>query len=78
MPSMVGNIKIVSIGSAGVVEFGDTLQNRPYSTTKTFTGAGSFNTGDLAGTANFISNTNSMDSDLMDQNQPVAGNGGVI
>lgn len=78
MPSIVGNVKIVSIGSAGVVQFGDTLQNNPYSTTKTFAGAGSFNTGDLAHTANFLSNTITNDNDLMDENQPSAGNPGVF
>lgn len=47
MPSIIGNIKIDSIGSAGVVNLGDTLYISPKSTSKTYAGAGSFRTGDF-------------------------------
>ncbi|MDG0789804.1 spore germination protein [Cohnella ginsengisoli] len=67
MPSIVGAVKIISIGSSGVVQFGDCLQVSPSSTTKTFAGAGSFVTGDLPRT-NSISSTNTNDPDVVDSN----------
>jgi len=69
MPSIVGNLKVISVGSAGIVQIGDALQLSPQSNTKTFAGAGSFNTGDLAHTYTAVSNTNTNDQDVNDQNQ---------
>jgi spore germination protein PA len=54
MPSLVGTIKIVNVGPSSIVQFGDSVQLSPHSSTKTFTGAGSFNTGDFVTTHNAI------------------------
>ncbi|WP_199622476.1 spore germination protein [Paenibacillus alkalitolerans] len=78
MPAIVGNIKIVSVGSAAIVQFGDAIQLSPQSTAKTFAGAGSFNTGDFPQTYNAISATNTNDPDVNDSAQTDVGNQGVI
>lgn len=75
MPSIVGAVKILSVASGAVVQFGDALQIRPSSTTKTFAGAGSFLTGDLARSANALSATNTNDQDLEDASNNQAGGG---
>ncbi len=77
MPSIVGSFKVVSVSSGSVVLIGDTLQVAPASTSKTFAGAGSFNTGDLAHTNNAISATNTSDNDIQDSTQTSNGNKGV-
>ncbi|MEK0314292.1 spore germination protein [Cohnella sp. 56] len=79
MPSIVGAVKILSVGSSGVVQFGDCLQVSPSSSTKTFAGAGSFVTGDLPRT-NSISSTNTNDPDLIDNSgeTQVGGNSGIL
>lgn len=66
MPSIVGNVKIVNVGPSSVVQFGDALQISPSSTSKTYAGAGSFLTGDLANSHNAVSATNTVDKDLLD------------
>lgn len=66
MPCIVGNVKILSVGSAGIVQFGDAVFLSPASTTKTFAGAGSFITGDLPVTNNGVSATNTNDPDIID------------
>ncbi|WP_373230520.1 spore germination protein [Cohnella sp.] len=66
MPCIVGNVKILSIGSSGVVQFGDALQISPTSTSKTYAGSGSFLTGDLSRSNNAVSATNTYDKDLQD------------
>lgn len=66
MPSLVGNIKIVSVGSGSIIHIGDSLVLSPQSSTKTFAGSGSFNTGDLPVTNNAISSTNTNDKDVVD------------
>jgi len=71
MPSIVGNIKITSVGSSGVVQFGDTLIVAPKSSSKTFAGSGSFNTGDFPVTNSGFNATNTVDNDVLDDN--VAG-----
>lgn len=58
MPSIVGNAKIISVGSSGIANFGDAVFLSPIEATKTFAGAGSFITGDLSLTNNGISATN--------------------
>jgi hypothetical protein len=68
MPSYVGNIKVNSVGSSGVVNIGDAMFISPTSSSKTFAGAGSFNTGDFGQTNNSISATNTSDPDIIDQN----------
>ncbi|MCA1030976.1 spore germination protein [Bacillus timonensis] len=71
MPSIVGPIKINSVGG-GVVNFGDSFYLSPKSTSKTNAGSGAFNTGDFICTNNGLSATNTFDPDANDQN--VAGN----
>ncbi|WP_282941992.1 spore germination protein [Paenibacillus sp. RC67] len=78
MPSIVGNIKILSIDHGSIVQIGDAVQLAPESTSKTFAGGGSFNTGDFPVTNNAISNTNTNDNDVADSNQITAGNKGVV
>jgi len=78
MPCIVGNVKILSVGGSGVVQFGDTLQISPSSTSKTYAGAGSFVTGDLSRT-NSISSTITNDPDVQDSSEnTIGGNSGVI
>jgi spore germination protein PF len=66
MPSIVGPININSV-SGGVINFGDSLNISPTSSSKTFSGSGSFNTGDFIMTNNGISATNTIDPDISDQ-----------
>lgn len=66
MPSIVGNVKILSVGPSSIVHFGDSLILSPTSTSKTFAGAGSFNTGDLPRVYNAYSTTVTNDTDLID------------
>lgn len=78
MPSIVGAVKILSVGSGAIVQFGDNLQNSPSSNSKSYAGAGSFVTGDLSRTNNAISATNTNDEDIQDSNEnTVGGNSGV-
>jgi Spore germination protein gerPA/gerPF. len=66
MPAVVGFVKIVSVGSGSIVQFGDTLQSTPSSNSKTYAGSGSFLTGSLTNSNNAVSATNSLDPDLQD------------
>jgi hypothetical protein len=66
MPSIVGNIKILSVGTSAVVQFGDAFILAPKSSSKTFAGSGSFNTGDFPVTNNGLSLTNTLDNDVVD------------
>ncbi len=73
MPSYIaGSINITSVGSDGTVNFGDTLQIAPKSSTKANTGAGGGNTGDFLQTNTLVSLTNVFDPDIKDAN--VVGN----
>ncbi len=78
MPCIVGNVKILSIGSSGVVQFGDAIQISPSSTNKSYAGAGSFLTGDLSRSNNAISATNTNDPDVQDSSENNIGNSGVV
>ncbi|CAM3685847.1 spore germination protein [Marinicrinis lubricantis] len=73
MPSVVGAVKILSVGSAGTVQFGDAVFISPTSSSKTFAGSGSFNTGDLPVTNNGISATNTFDRDGVDNSNQKVG-----
>lgn len=66
MPSIVGAVKVISVGSGAVVQFGDALLISPSSTTKSYAGAGSFVTGDLPNTNNAVSGTLTSDPDVND------------
>jgi len=78
MPCIIGAVKILSIATSAVVQFGDCIQITPSSTSKTYAGAGSFLTGDLSRTNNAISATNTNDPDLQDSSDNTVGNPGVI
>lgn len=73
MPAVVGNVKIISVGPSSVVHFGDSIFLSPTSSSKTFAGSGSFNTGDLPLTNNGINGTNTLDSDAFDSNTQEVG-----
>ncbi|HZG57114.1 spore germination protein [Paenibacillus sp.] len=77
MPSIVGNVKILSVGPSSIVNFGDAYQMSPNSSSKTFAGAGSFVTGDLSNTRQAISNTNTQDADVNDSTN-LSEQGGVV
>jgi hypothetical protein len=77
MPSIVGNVKILSVGPSSIINFGDAYQITPSSTSKTFAGAGSFVTGDLSNTRQLLSNTTTWDPDGADA-QAIADPGGVV
>ncbi|CAG7604986.1 putative spore germination protein GerPA [Paenibacillus solanacearum] len=78
MPAVVGAIKILSVGPSSIVHIGDSIQLAPTSTTKTFAGAGSFNTGDYVRTYSVVSNTNTIDNDVNDANNVSADKAGVL
>lgn len=69
MPAVVGFVNITSIGSSGIVQFGDAVQVSPSSASKTYAGAGSFLTGSLANSNNALSATNTIDPDVQDNTQ---------
>lgn len=72
MPAFVGAVKVNSIGTAGVFHIGDCFIVSPKSAAKTFSGAGSFNTGDGTYIDNKNSTINIYDKDITDQN--ITGN----
>lgn len=80
MPSIVGAVKILSVATSAVVQFGDALQIRPTSNSKTYAGAGSFLTGDASLSNNGLSATNTNDPDVQDasENQVAGGAGGAV
>ncbi|AGX03381.1 MULTISPECIES: spore germination protein [Bacillaceae] len=67
MPAIVGVAQVVSIGSSSVFHIGDVYKIMPLSNAKTFSGAGSFNTGDGLNVYNRQSTTNTFDQDGVDQ-----------
>lgn len=72
MPSLVGPVKINSISSAAQVNFGDSLNVAPKNNSKSYGGGGAFSTGDLQYHFQGVSNTNTLDSDVNDEQ--MAGN----
>ncbi|NHM31706.1 spore germination protein [Neobacillus terrae] len=66
MPAIVGVAQVISIGSSAVFNIGDVYKIMPLSNAKTFSGAGSFNTGDSLRIRNELSSTNTSDQDGMD------------
>lgn len=70
MPSIVGGININS--NSGTINFGDTLNISPISSSKTVSGQGGGNTGNLVNTINGANLNNTVDPDLIDQ--PQTGN----
>lgn len=69
MPAIVGSIKILSVGPSSIVQIGDAQQLSPYSVSKTFAGAGSFNTGNVVRTYTGVNYTNTYDGDVVDASQ---------
>ncbi|MGG3471121.1 spore germination protein [Neobacillus pocheonensis] len=67
MPAIVGVAQVITLGSSSVFHIGDVYKIMPLSTAKTFSGAGSFNTGESLHLNNNVSSTNTADSDVYDQ-----------
>lgn len=67
MPAMVGQIRIVNIGSSGIFHIGDVFAIRPISYSRAFAGAGSFNVGDNVSVYNYQNTTTVNDTDVVDQ-----------
>ncbi|MBY6273433.1 MAG: spore gernimation protein GerPA [Bacillaceae bacterium] len=67
MPAIVGIVQVNSIGSSGIFHIGDVYRVSPLSNVKTFSGAGSFNTGERILVYNHLSRTNTFDRDFKDQ-----------
>ncbi|MFY4774281.1 spore germination protein [Metabacillus sp. RGM 3146] len=72
MPAIVGIFKVNSIGTSSILHIGDVLNISPVSEVKTFSGAGSFVTGDDLTIYNQNSVTNTYDNNAVDQ--PIVGN----
>ncbi|UOQ86550.1 spore germination protein [Gracilibacillus salinarum] len=66
MPSIVGPIKINSVGG-GVINFGDSFYLSPKSASKSASGAGANNNGDFSNTNTGFNITNAVDPDAVDQ-----------
>jgi spore germination protein PA len=67
MPAIVGVAQVITLGSSSVFHIGDVYKIMPFSTAKTFSGAGSFNTGESVNIQNKVSSTNTSDPDVLDQ-----------
>lgn len=67
LPAVVGIVQVNSIGSSGVFNIGDVYRIAPVSSSKTFAGAGSFNTSEQLYVYNHRSLTNTYDQDAIDQ-----------
>ncbi|AYA75047.1 spore germination protein [Robertmurraya korlensis] len=67
MPAIVGVAQVISIGSSSIFHIGDVYKIMPISNAKTYSGAGSFNTGDGLRVYNKFSSTNAYDHDGIDQ-----------
>lgn len=67
MPAIVGVAQVINLGSSSVFNIGDVYKIMPVSNAKTFSGAGSFNTGDGLTLYNNQSSTNTFDQDSVDQ-----------
>lgn len=67
MPAIVGVAQVITLGSSSVFHIGDVYKIMPFSNAKTFSGAGSFNTGESLDVHNQLSSTNTSDPDVIDQ-----------
>lgn len=67
MPAIVGVVQVISISSGSVFHIGDVYKISTLSNAKTFSGAGSFNTGENLNVQNYQSSTNTFDQDGTDQ-----------
>lgn len=66
MPSVIGG-PINITRADGVVNFGDSFYVSPKSVSKTYSGAGGSNTGNVVFETNGVSATNTFDPDAVDQ-----------
>lgn len=66
MPAIVGVAQVITLGSSAVFHIGDVYKIMPFSTAKTFSGSGSFNTGEQLTLRNEVSSTNTSDPDVID------------
>lgn len=64
MPSIVGGVNINS--NEGIINFGDTLNISPKSTSKSIAGQGGANVGNVVNTLNGASVNNTIDPDVID------------
>ena len=46
MPAIVGAVQVITMGSSSVFHIGDVYKIMPVANVRTFTGSGSFNTGE--------------------------------
>lgn len=67
MPAIVGVAQVITLGNSAIFHIGDVYKIMPISSAKTYSGAGSFNTGDGLSVYNRLSNTNAIDQDMIDQ-----------
>lgn len=67
MPAIVGVAQVLTLGNSSVFHIGDVYKIMPFSNAKTFSGAGSFNTGERLNVENKVSSTNTNDPDVLDQ-----------
>ncbi|MCD4837788.1 spore germination protein [Neobacillus sedimentimangrovi] len=67
MPAIVGVAQVITLGNSSIFHIGDVYKIMPFSNAKTFSGAGSFNTGDQLVVNNQTSSTNTFDPDTVDQ-----------
>ncbi|WP_066068451.1 spore germination protein [Neobacillus soli] len=67
MPAIVGVAQVLTLGNSSVFHIGDVYKIMPFSNAKTFSGAGSFNTGERLNVENKVSSTNTIDPDTLDQ-----------
>ncbi|HEX7055711.1 MAG TPA: spore germination protein [Bacilli bacterium] len=75
MPSVIGAFKVVANGNGGLIQTGDLLIAAPSVAMKTYTGAGSFHTGDVPITTVAINFTLTNDPDVADDNVQKAATG---
>ncbi|MBP2241117.1 spore germination protein PF [Cytobacillus eiseniae] len=71
MPAIVGPVQILNV-AGGIVQFGDSLNMSPKSSSKSVSGQGAGNTGGFIIANNGLSASNVLDSNLIDQ--PMVGN----
>ncbi|MFS0644864.1 spore germination protein [Siminovitchia sp. 179-K 8D1 HS] len=67
MPGFVGAVQIINVSTGAAVNIGDVFQIHPIAYAKTFSGSGSFNTGEGITVRNHYSSTNTYDADGLDQ-----------
>jgi len=67
LPAFVGFVFVNNLANSCVFHIGDVYRIAPRSASKTYSGAGSFNTADKLSVYNYESATNTFDKDIQDQ-----------